>query len=385
MLHFTQPNSKELFCLAIYKNSSNIYYQELPDEFSNMINSYNQILHGTIEQLTSNETQFIELTNKLYNYTLKQIDEDLGKNIEQITIIPDGEIHNLNFDNLFYEVSDTWLNPNSMLVSKYSINYLYHTNQIISQTNEHKKIKNTILVGYDYKQQNDSTGDSKTNLFKELSYVNKEIKSISNTLNCKDNNKIAKTILKDLLKDSDLFHFAGHASSDSTIQNSFLVIKEQDSPNFDSLTYKEIVSLNLNTKLVTLSACKTNLGQKINSEGILSLSRAFTESGVDATLGSSWDAPDKISQKILTLFYDNIKQGMNKSKALQKAKLSWLTDDHSSPFERSPANWSNWKLYGDISPLQIKDNSKFLWPIITLILLSILFLIRNKPSPRSHI
>lgn len=385
ILHFIQPNQNELYCIAINKNAATIFHQELPPDFDNLLKFYNDILLGNIEYQTEIEDQFIYTANKIYNYTIKQVDENFDENIDQICIIPDGDIHNISFDNLFFKLSDSWTNTNSTLLSKYSISYFYHTNQIETQTQERKNISNKIVVGYDYNVQDLGIENNKKIYFQELNYVNKEIQSIAKILNCNEKKKISETELKSLLKESDLFHFAGHAWSDSTIQNSFLAIQENEYPNIDSLSYKEIVSLNLNTKLVTLSACRTNLGQKINSEGILSLSRAFTESGVQATLGSSWDAPDKISQKILSLFYQNLKEGMNKSKALQKAKLAWLSDDHSRPYERSPANWSNWRLYGDLSPLHFKYSPhKIIWPICAAGLIILGFFFRKKMTLKSH-
>lgn len=393
MLHYTQTDSKNLYCLVIGDDYVDIVHQELPDDFFDMVRTYNKLLvENPSSQLSSstNIKKSIDVFRRLYQYTIESIDKKLASDVKSLTIVPDGELHNITFDNLLFEDISSWKDPNTLealLLSKYSFNYLYHTEQILTQSKKSKYAEKKSVVGYNYELSKDHASTSlRSELFKELTYVNDELASIAAIVGSEavSNEQLKEDSLKKFLKTSDIFHFAGHAWSDTIIGNSYLVLQDQPVPVYDSLTYKEVVSLNLNNKLVTLSACRTNLGQSIGSEGILSLSRAFTESGVDATLGSSWDAPDKITKKILVLFYQNLQEGMNKAEALRQAKLVWLADE-STTLERNPSYWTNWKLYGDISPLRFDNRWNKRFPYIAGILATIFIFLIFKMKKKSHI
>ncbi|MCZ8191018.1 MAG: CHAT domain-containing protein, partial [Microcystis sp. LE19-338.1B] len=52
-----------------------------------------------------------------------------------------------------------------------------------------------------------------------------------------------------------------------------------------------------------------------------------------SVIASLWNAEDNTSAEIMTQFYQNLKNGMTKSEAMQKAKLSQIK---SHPFFWSP-------------------------------------------------
>ena len=94
-----------------------------------------------------------------------------------------------------------------------------------------------------------------------------------------------------------------------------------------------------NVDLITLSACQTALETNSNGEEIAGLAYLFERAGAKATIASLWSAEDTTTQAIMVQFYQNLKQGMSKGEALQKAKLSQIA---SHPFF-----WAPFVLIGD--------------------------------------
>ena len=89
------------------------------------------------------------------------------------------------------------------------------------------------------------------------------------------------------------------------------------------LTAYEIAQLDLsNTKLVTLSACETALGDIQDNEGVYGLQRAFKMAGVKHVLMSLWKIPDEETSAFMLLFYSSLLKSNDPNTALHNARLA---------------------------------------------------------------
>jgi CHAT domain-containing protein len=122
--------------------------------------------------------------------------------------------------------------------------------------------------------------------------------------------------------------------------------------------------------LVFLSACDTHSGNILSSEGLISLSRAFTYAGCPNIVGSIWKAEDKVVAYISHRFYENLRNGFSMAKALQLAKVELLQDPTMAQYNH-PYFWSNLVFIGGLSP-EINTRSIWIWVLFALISLSIL-------------
>ncbi|HIK51073.1 MAG TPA: CHAT domain-containing protein, partial [Oscillatoriales cyanobacterium M59_W2019_021] len=86
------------------------------------------------------------------------------------------------------------------------------------------------------------------------------------------------------------------------------------------LTAEEILGLNLNADLVVLSACDTGRG-KITGDGVVGLSRSLVTAGAQSVVVSLWKVPDAPTAQLMTRFYENMQQGLDKATALRNAML----------------------------------------------------------------
>lgn len=106
------------------------------------------------------------------------------------------------------------------------------------------------------------------------------------------------------------------------------------------LTSAEILELDLHADLAVLSACDTGLGT-ITSDGVIGLSRSFIAAGVPSVIVSLWSIPDAPTAELMTEFYSQMQQGMDKAQALRQAMLITM---ESHP---SPADWAAFTLIGE--------------------------------------
>jgi CHAT domain-containing protein/Tfp pilus assembly protein PilF len=91
------------------------------------------------------------------------------------------------------------------------------------------------------------------------------------------------------------------------------------------LTALEASELNLwGTKLVTLSACDTGVGQVKIGEGVYGLRRAFFLAGTESLVMSLWPVSDYVTRQLMTQYYTGLKSGLGRGEALREAQLAML-------------------------------------------------------------
>jgi CHAT domain-containing protein/tetratricopeptide (TPR) repeat protein len=108
----------------------------------------------------------------------------------------------------------------------------------------------------------------------------------------------------------------------------------RDSQGHGILTALQASNLDLwGTKLVTLSACDTGLGEVKNGEGVYGLRRAFFLAGAESLVMSLWPVSDYVTRDLMTQYYSGLKKGIGRGEALRIAQLGMLKrKDRQHPF-----------------------------------------------------
>ena len=143
-----------------------------------------------------------------------------------------------------------------------------------------------------------------------------------------------------------ILHFATHGVLDETVpRRSGVVLALDGDPTEDGfLQIHEIFNLRLNADIVVLSACQTGLGRLVRGEGIIGVSRAFFYAGASSVVASLWSVNDRSTALLMTHFYEGLKDGMEKRKALREAKLNLLAQGGRLAH---PYYWAPFVLMGD--------------------------------------
>ncbi|MFQ5604350.1 MAG: CHAT domain-containing protein [bacterium] len=148
-------------------------------------------------------------------------------------------------------------------------------------------------------------------------------------------------------------HLATHNISDDKqpmYSKIILAQTEQQSEDGYLQTY-EVYNLRLHAELVVLSGCNTGLGKLSRGEGLIGMTRAFQYAGVPSLVVSLWPVNDESTAELMKYFYRNIKAGLPKNRALQKAKIELI---HANDWRRDPFYWGAFVLIGDWREVVIK-------------------------------
>ncbi len=138
-----------------------------------------------------------------------------------------------------------------------------------------------------------------------------------------------------------IIHLATHADFSSDSKQHYLLTGDgkMDMKEFEQ--WIKMSSLRENgVELLTLSACKTAVGDELNNMG---LAGTAIRSGAKSVLASLWPVDDKATALFMTEFYQNLKNGDSKASALKKAQQTLINH----PTYNSPYYWAQFNLIGN--------------------------------------
>jgi CHAT domain-containing protein len=153
-----------------------------------------------------------------------------------------------------------------------------------------------------------------------------------------------------------MLHFAVHSAVDEEFPDrSALVLSSKANDLEDGLLQaREIVGLDLNAELVTLSACDAGAGRIEGVVGMNSLVQAFLMAGARSVVATVWDADDTFTAALMRRFYANLGQGFDKAEALTRAKRELVRTNGPNAV---PFYWAGFRLVGDSRGV-ISENTK---------------------------
>ncbi|MDB9513041.1 CHAT domain-containing protein [Kamptonema animale CS-326] len=145
-----------------------------------------------------------------------------------------------------------------------------------------------------------------------------------------------------------IIHFATHGLANSTnpeLSGIILsLVDEKGNPLNGFLRLTDIFNLKLSADLVVLSACQTGLGQNIQGEGMVGLTRGFMYAGAQRVVVSLWSVDDEGTAILMSSFYQGMLQkGLTPAAALRAAQLEMLKQEK----WRSPYYWAAFTLQGE--------------------------------------
>jgi CHAT domain-containing protein len=133
-------------------------------------------------------------------------------------------------------------------------------------------------------------------------------------------------------------HFAVHANRDALTEGLLLTPTRENPKGY--LTVDHVWPLRFrNTSIVTLAACSTANGSVSESEGELSLVRAFLAAGAHFVVASRTPVDDAASSELFERFYRALRSGVEAPTALREAQLALLDQA-----DRENREWASYSI-----------------------------------------
>jgi CHAT domain-containing protein/Flp pilus assembly protein TadD len=346
-----------------------------------------------------------EASNKLYNKLFRETFSKIQKG-KKIIVIPSAElltfpvemfVVNYRKDDSPYRYPDK-----DFLLNHFSISYTPSASAYIHQKeNLPGRNSKSIVIGDPAINTTGSGFTDRRGLLEDaagsgiprnvsllpLKYSSEEAREVQEIINA-DKIFLNSNATETNFKKNALYSSIIHLSTHSFLYNNQPVIFFSnifDPENDGFLEAGEIAGLSLNSDLVVLSSCNSGLGTIDNAEGILGMTKAFFEAGSRSVVVSLWEVNDKYTSRFMSLFYNNLKSGYDKSAALRQAKLEFI-----KTYSANPYYWGAFVLSGDCSEIKIADAASVFPYFLIIIALAgafivITFFIRRRERTKAAI
>ena len=134
-------------------------------------------------------------------------------------------------------------------------------------------------------------------------------------------------------------HFATHvdANAQSPLDSAIILSPR---PNGFRLYARDVAGIPLNADLVTISACRGAGARTLSGEGLVGFAWAFFQARAQNVVTSLWDVYDNSTAQLMDDFYSGVTSGRSYATALRDAKLKMLHSNYQRPYY-----WAPFQLY----------------------------------------
>ncbi|RKH88681.1 CHAT domain-containing protein [Corallococcus sp. AB045] len=317
------------------------------------------LLSGLIERRDGSEAA---AAAALYAQLLAPALRELPPKVSRLLLVPDGPLHDLPFAALREHADAPPLMTRYELARVPSASLLHHWREQPARPPEGEAL---VLADPDRggTLQGTAVASARGGMFLEtaslgaLPEARREGRTVSEALEdtaVKPRLLMGTEASEQALKASHwdavrILHVAAHAVVDvESPERSALVLAPGAAGEDGLLQPREIAELRLRDALVVLSSCRGASGAQLAGEGVLSLARAFFESGARAVVASLWPMRDAEAAELLERYYRHLAAGQGAASALREAQREAWEDGEPA------AMWAGLGVMGDAALVPVR-------------------------------
>jgi len=344
-----------------------VYFESITKETVTELEKFQKL----VSRKPTSQMEFedlLDLSKFLGSSLLQKLSD---KSIENLYVIPDGIFSKIPFEALSVN--------GDYAVQNLNVSYFLSPQQFVdSKVNEVVDKPSMYGLAPDFTTSEDNENRILPKGLQNLPFAKEEVEFLGNLFDTKVKSD-STTYTTDLInhsKEYSIIHLATHA-----IVNEVDPMLSEIYFNDGALTVFDIQGLNIKPEFVMLSACNTAVGADQKGEGVISLSRGFFQAGVESIQSSLWPLDDYSSSEIIKAMYGYLKKGEEKSVALKKAKIKYLSN--ADVLRSHPYYWAGIVQIGNNGALFSSSNYNFVWFLaLFLVLAFVLFYMTMKSKNR---
>ncbi|KAK7499051.1 hypothetical protein BaRGS_00009598, partial [Batillaria attramentaria] len=296
--------------------------------------------------------------------TIARVSEGVAEPIDLVLVLQ-GDLYLIPFLMLRHEQADRFLFERFNLIIVPSVSALQNTQKMDSQGRAVIDSSGALVVGNPL-----LTPSICQHLhLKEIPGAEYEARILGELLSCRPliGPEATKGAVLHQIEQVEVIHFATHISwklssivlspcefAGTTSSQHFSMLDSDDSASDVSslgnpslseylLTAADILNLKLHAKLVVLNSGYTDdRAGRVNTDGVVGLTRALLSAGAQCVLFSLWPVPDSASKLLMRTLYGALQDGKRITQALSKAVKTVQSTKQFS----HPANWGGWVVVG---------------------------------------
>ncbi len=272
-------------------------------------------------------------SQQLYDWLIRPAEADLASSgIKNLVFVLDGSLRNIPMAVLYDSKQQKYL------VEKYAL-ALTPGLQLVEPKPLRKVKLNALTAGISEKRSvNGREFAPLENVKLELSGIESVVSKSKKLLDREFTENNLQKQMK--LADFSVVHLATHGEFSSNPEKTFILTWNQllKAKDFDRLLQISARNGSSTIELLVLSACKTAVGDK---QAALGLAGVAVQAGARSTLATLWSVDDQSTSELMSQFYRELKTGVTKAQALQRAQLSVLKH------EKRPFFWASYILLGN--------------------------------------
>jgi CHAT domain-containing protein len=314
--------------------------------------------------LASGEQVATAAAVRLYDALLSEAVAALPPGVTRLVIVPDGVLHQLPFEALRSARDVPPLGTRYAVVLAPSATLWLHwrTHPSPAPFGRLLTLADPVVVGSEGNAESRAATLSRGVRLGRLPHAREESMAIARHVGSADvligARATERAVKSTDLKRYDVVHVAAHAVADDAHPERSAVILAPGNVTEDGLLQaREIAALDLEGRIVVLSACQTASGAILSGEGVLSLARAFFEAGAHAVIGTRWPLRDEDGAVVFDMFYRHLAKGASLSEALRSSRTEARTAG------RPASAWAGLVLIGngDLRPLATRRAPATQW------------------------
>jgi hypothetical protein len=304
------------------------------DVIGSLVDSYLRLVRGLRDPLASGASP----ANRLYDILLGQASHLIAPG-SKVLLVPDGPLHNLNFETLPVpgQTPHYWIEDVTLSVAPALDVTLARPEAAASAVASLLIVGDPVAAGSEYPKL--------PNAADEMKGVQQAF-SPAETVVCAGTRATPAGYRDSLPERFSYIHFAAHSVANQTSPLDSAIVLSPQSGEF-LLSARDIAHQTLRAQLVTIASCRSAGARNYPGEGPVGLAWAFLRAGAANVIAGLWDVSDSSTAETMVLLYSELAKGTTSVEALRAAKLALIRRPgvHHKPYYWGPfQNYIGWNV-----------------------------------------